>query len=47
MNLKTRLLTVTFISGAMVMVFEIIGARILAPYIGTSFYVGLRLLVWF
>ncbi len=44
MNLKTRLLTVTFISGAMVMVFEIIGARILAPYIGTSFYVWTALI---
>ncbi len=34
----------TFISGAMVMVFEIIGARILAPYIGTSFFVWTALI---
>jgi len=38
------LLAITFISGAMVMVFEIIGARLLAPYIGTSFYVWTALI---
>jgi MFS family permease len=39
MNKKHIYLFLTFISGAIVMVFEIVGARILAPYIGTSFLV--------
>lgn len=44
MKLNNALLLLTFISGALVMVFEIIGARILAPYIGTSFYVWTALI---
>ncbi|NPD47711.1 MULTISPECIES: fused MFS/spermidine synthase [unclassified Lentimicrobium] len=44
MKSKSFLLLLTFISGAMVMVFEIIGARILAPYIGTSFFVWTALI---
>lgn len=44
MRLKSFLLLLTFLSGAMVMVFEIIGARILAPYIGTSFFVWTALI---
>jgi len=44
MKLNHTLLIITFISGALVMVFEIIGARILAPYIGTSFYVWTALI---
>ncbi len=39
MNTKLFYLFLTFISGAIIMVFEIVGARILAPYIGTSFLV--------
>jgi spermidine synthase len=41
---KRGLLSIAFISGAAVMIFEIIGARILAPYIGTSFYVWTALI---
>jgi len=41
---KTGLLSITFLSGALVMIFEIIGARILAPFIGTSFYVWTALI---
>lgn len=41
---KKTLLAITFISGALVMIFEIIGARLLAPYIGTSFYVWTALI---
>lgn len=44
MLLKRSLFALTFLSGAMVMVFEIIGARILAPYIGTSFFVWTALI---
>lgn len=44
MKSKSFLLLLTFISGAMVMVFEIIGARVLAPYIGTSFFVWTALI---
>ena len=44
MKSKQFFLSLTFISGAMVMVFEIIGARILAPYIGTSFFVWTALI---
>lgn len=44
MKSKSFLLLLTFLSGAMVMVFEIIGARILAPYIGTSFFVWTALI---
>jgi spermidine synthase len=35
---------VVFTSGAVVMIFEIIGARILAPYIGTSSYIWTSLI---
>jgi predicted membrane-bound spermidine synthase len=41
---KFLLETVVFFSGAVVMVFEIIGSRILAPYIGTSTYVWTSLI---
>lgn len=44
MKSKSFLLSLTFLSGAMVMVFEIIGARVLAPYIGTSFFVWTALI---
>ena len=36
--------TVVFVSGAIVMIYEIIGSRILAPYIGTSTYVWTSLI---
>lgn len=39
MNSRFFYLFLTFIAGTIVMVFELIGARILAPYIGTSFFV--------
>lgn len=38
------LLAIAFLSGALVMIFEIIGARLLAPFIGTSFYVWTALI---
>jgi len=41
---KNALLIITFISGALIMIFEIIGARLLAPFIGTSFYVWTALI---
>lgn len=41
---KFLLETVVFISGALVMVYEIIGSRILAPFIGTSTYVWTSLI---
>ncbi|OYT17769.1 MAG: hypothetical protein B7C24_00945 [Bacteroidetes bacterium 4572_77] len=44
MTKNARLLLIAFVSGALVMVFEIVGARILAPYIGTSFYVWTALI---
>jgi len=44
MRSKYFYLFLTFISGAIIMVFEIIGARILAPYIGTSFFVWTSLI---
>lgn len=44
MKSKIALLSIAFASGAMVMIFEIIGARILAPAIGTSFYVWTALI---
>lgn len=44
MNSKFFYLFLTFIAGAIVMVFEIVGARILAPYIGTSFFVWTSLI---
>lgn len=44
MKSKIALLSIAFASGAIVMIFEIIGARILAPAIGTSFYVWTALI---
>lgn len=41
---KFLLEIVVFASGAVVMIFEIIGARILAPYIGTSSYIWTSLI---
>src|SRR4051812_1115787 len=41
---KFLLETVVFVSGALVMIYEIIGSRILAPYIGTSTYVWTSLI---
>ncbi len=41
---KFLLETVVFTSGALVMIYEIIGSRILAPYIGTSTYVWTSLI---
>lgn len=41
---KFLLETVVFVSGALVMVYEIIGSRILAPFIGTSTYVWTSLI---
>jgi spermidine synthase len=36
--------TVVFVSGALVMIYEIIGSRILAPFIGTSTYIWTSLI---
>ena len=45
MKTKTYILEITvFISGALVMIYEIIGSRLLAPYIGTSTYVWTSLI---
>ncbi len=41
---KYLLEIVVFVSGALVMIYEIIGSRILAPYIGTSTYVWTSLI---
>jgi len=41
---KFLLETVVFVSGALVMIFEIIGSRILAPHIGTSTYIWTSLI---
>jgi spermidine synthase len=41
---KFLLETVVFVSGALVMIFEIIGSRLLAPYIGTSTYIWTSLI---
>lgn len=41
---KFLLEIVVFISGALVMIFEIVGSRILAPYIGTSTYIWTSLI---
>jgi spermidine synthase len=41
---KFTLETVVFTSGALVMIYEIIGSRILAPFIGTSTYVWTSLI---
>lgn len=45
MRLKSYILEITvFVSGALVMIYEIIGSRLLAPYIGTSTYVWTSLI---
>src|SRR3972149_551856 len=36
---KYTIETVVFIGGAVIMILELVGSRILAPYIGTSIYV--------
>jgi spermidine synthase len=41
---KFLLETVVFVSGALVMIYEIVGSRILAPHIGTSTYVWTSLI---
>ncbi len=41
---KFLLETVVFVSGALVMIYEIIGSRILAPFIGTSTYIWTSLI---
>lgn len=41
---KFLLETVVFISGALVMIYEIVGSRILAPHIGTSTYIWTSLI---
>jgi predicted membrane-bound spermidine synthase len=41
---KALLEIVVFVSGAIVMIYEIIGSRILAPHIGTSTYVWTSLI---
>ena len=41
---KYKLEIVVFISGALVMILEILGSRILAPYIGTSVFVWTSLI---
>jgi spermidine synthase len=44
-SLKRYILEITvFVCGALVMIFEIIGSRLLAPYIGTSTYVWTSLI---
>ena len=45
MRLKNYILEITvFVCGALVMIYEIIGSRLLAPYIGTSTYVWTSLI---
>ncbi len=39
-----RLGTIVFISGAVVMIFELVGSRILGPYVGTSIFVWTSLI---
>lgn len=41
---KFLLEIIVFVSGALVMIFEIVGSRILAPYIGTSTYIWTSLI---
>jgi spermidine synthase len=41
---KFLLETIVFVSGALVMIYEIIGSRLLAPYIGTSTYIWTSLI---
>jgi spermidine synthase len=41
---KFLLETIVFVSGAVVMIFEIIGSRLLAPHIGTSTYIWTSLI---
>jgi spermidine synthase len=44
-NIKTYILELTvFVCGALVMIYEIVGSRILSPYIGTSTYVWTSLI---
>src|SRR5215203_2976074 len=44
-NLKKFVLEITvFVCGALVMIYEIIGSRILSPYIGTSTYIWTSLI---
>ncbi|PJA10547.1 spermidine synthase, partial [Candidatus Falkowbacteria bacterium CG_4_10_14_0_2_um_filter_41_15] len=43
--MKKYLLEITvFISGAVVMIFELVGSRLVAPYLGTSIYVWTALI---
>ena len=45
LSLKSYILeTTVFVCGALVMIYEIIGSRLLAPYIGTSTYVWTSLI---
>jgi len=41
---KYTIETVVFIGGAVIMILELVGSRILAPYIGTSIYVWTSLI---
>ncbi len=41
---STILKIIVFVSGAVVMVFELVGSRIMAPYVGTSIYVWTALI---
>ena len=43
-NKKFILEIVVFISGAVVMIFELVGSRVVAPYVGTSIYVWTSLI---
>src|SRR3990172_1660198 len=41
---KYLLETAVFICGAVIMIFELVGSRVLAPYLGTSIYVWTSLI---
>lgn len=41
---KSKLEIIVFISGAVVMILEIVGSRIYAPYLGASIYVWTSLI---
>jgi len=41
---KFRLELIVFVCGAMVMVFELVGSRVVAPYVGTSTFVWTNLI---
>lgn len=43
-NREFTLEIVVFVSGAVVMVFELVGSRVIAPYVGTSIYVWTSLI---